>query len=288
MVRNPSIHLTKDKLVLVLKKCLDKKQLGKTSFEELASAILVQGKIYALTNRQLVVDKAKLLKSTSKVVLSTREDAGSFANLLMLIRRQRKHRGINMIKVGTNEWNMIKEVAALATNFCNDFQLNREEGYKIYINSALDKMGNFSLSKFNNLHQSICDDYQAVDEIKKDMTPKLTEAIREAYERNLGERFAIVEDYRSKPFKYVFFVRAKEEALRLGIPGNIYIKAQFKGLEWCNSYPEPNQLVGSGALTRLNKYIVEEGIKPESMDKEKKAIEVGNKLKSILSTNDND
>jgi hypothetical protein len=285
MKREPSVHIKKSDLVLVLNKIFVKNEVLEWDVNELADLILIGSKQYSLTNRQLKVDTAKLLKSTSKVVLSTRDDAGVFAQLLNLIRKQRNHRGISLIKVGSNDWNMVKEIAHLAVGFCNDFHLKREEGFKIYIGIALDKISKFSLAKFNTFHQGICDDYDCIEKIRTDLTPNQTTQVRIIYEKYLGEKTGIVKDYTKIPNKFIFFIKAKEQALKFRISFDHYIAAQFKGLEWCNSYPDPSQLVGDGSIDRLNKYLLEKGIKPGALDQVKKAEEVGKWLREKMSKN---
>lgn len=285
MKREPSIHISKKNLVRVLKDLFPNKSPIEWEHEKLANEILVRSKQYSLTNRQLHVNNAKLLKSTSKVVLSTRDDAGVFAQLLNLIRKQRNHRGISLIKVGSQDWNMVKEIASLAIGFCNDFNFKREEGFKIYIGMALDKMPKFSLSKFNALHQSICDDYDCIQQITLDMTPNQTRQVMQIYEKHLGEKTGIVKDYSKIPNKYIFFIRAKEEALKYRVSFENYVAAQFKGLEWANSYPDPNQLVGQGSIDRLNKFLVEKGIKPGEKAKEDNVDKVAQWLKDKMKKN---
>lgn len=259
MQRSPSIHITKNNLALVLKQVLGLGSNDKTDYNLLAERILISGKRYSLSNRSLVVDKAKLVKSTSRVLLSTRDDAGSFSQLLLSIRRQRHHKGIALIKPGSREWLQIKEIAKLAMDFCNDFSLKRDEGFKAYINLALNKMQKYSLLKFNSIHQSICDDYDALQIIKQDITPLETQKVKQVYEKHLGEK-GVFRDYRDSPDKFVCFVKAKEECHKLSVPIDHYVKAQFWGLEWCNGIPDPVQLIGPKAIDRLNRYLAEHNI----------------------------
>lgn len=277
MPRVPSIHIAEHRLVLVLKNIESISFLSKLELEALASTILERSKSHSLTHRTLSVDKAKLLKSTSRVVMSMRDDASLFANLLLLIRRQKKHRGISIIKPGSPQWLTLKEVTKLAIDFANDFDLKREEAFKIYIGMALDRMPKFNISKFNSIHQWVCEDYQAVEDIKKDITPNQTNAIKIEYEKLLGEK-GIVKDYLNDPGRYIYFVKAKEEANKQRVPLDIYVKAQFKAFEWCNSYPEPNQLVGNKTLDRLHKYLSEINLKPGKPSNDK-IIQLANELK---------
>ena len=252
--------------------------IGDTPIDKLANRLMVIAKRYSLSTRSLLVDKAKLLKSTSRVVISSRDDAGAFAQLLLSIRRQRKHKGIALIKTGSRDWLQIKEIAKLALDFCNDFDLQREEGFKIYINLGLDKMVKYSLMKFNNMQQAICEDYEAIQIIKQDITPGETQKVKEFYEKYLGEK-GIQRDYSKSPDKFVFFVKVKEECNKIRVSYNHYIESQFKGLEWCNGIPDPAQLIGPKAIDRLNRYLSEKNIKPAQQHRDNKLQEATEKLK---------
>ncbi len=285
MKREPGIHINKSSLVLVLNKVLNEDFQSGVNIKALADCILEEAKVYSLTHRQLNVDKAKLLKSSSRLVLSTRDSASSFASLLTLVRKQRRHKGINIIKPGSRDWLMIKEIAKLALDFCNDFDLEREEGFKEYINIALDKMVKFGLMKFNSMHQSICDDYGAKLEIKNDLTPNLTLDCQMVYEKLLGEKHGIVRDYSKNPDKFVYFIKAKDEAKKCGVTIQHYIKSQFWGLEWANAIPDPAQLVGPKAIDRLNRYITEHNLRPQEEMAKNRDAELAKKLREKLYAN---
>lgn len=269
MQRSPAIHITINKLCLVFKQMNEFDSYNDKQLKALANTIAKRSKKFSLTNRALVVDKAKLIKSSSRVILSTRDDASVFANLLILCRRKKHHKGISIIKPGSRDWLMLKEITKLANDFCNDFQLKREIGYKVYIMLSLDRMPKFHLMKFNSLHQSVCEDYEATKIIEKDLTPQQTLIAQSQYTKLLGERGIII-DFTKQPSKFVFFIKAKDEAISKGVSIADYIKAQFEGLEWANAIPEPNQLTGIKAIERLHKYLVKNNIKP---GKDKKAVE---------------
>lgn len=261
-MRSPSIHITQKRLFLVLKESLDEETFSEKDIKKLARHILVRSRQHSLTARSLFVDKAKLVKSTSKVVMSSRDDASVFAHLLNLHRKQLHHRGISIIKVGSRDWLMIKEITKLANDFCEDFQLKRGMGYQAYIKLTLFRMGNkFNLNKFNSLHQTICDDHQANRDILHDITPQMTQIVQFQYEKRLGEK-GIVRDYSKEPSKYIFFIKVKEECQKYGVTIAHYIQAQFEGLEWANAIPEPNQLIGDKAIDRLNRFLIKNHIKP--------------------------
>ena len=59
----------------------------------------------------------------------------------------------------------------------------------------------------------------------------------------------------------MYFIKVREEAKKIGISPDIYVKAQFHGFEWRDGIPDPVQLVGTKAIDRLNKYLFEKNIK---------------------------
>ncbi len=276
MTRIPSLHINEARLRTILKRVSYKSM----NIRELANALIQHGKPYSLTNRSIISNTAKLEKSKSRVLKSSRDDAGRFSATLTLIRRQKKHRGIALIKVGSPNWLLIKEASSLAVNFCNDFNLKRDEGFRAYISLALDKMGNkFDLRRFNAYHQYICEAYANVQELHKDITPNQTSKALIEYNKLMNET-GVVQDYSKDPNILIYFLKAKQEANKAKVSIESYIKAQFVGLEWCHSTPSPSQLVGTGAIDRLNKYIKSTGIKPGISDTDDMQKQAALKLKA--------
>lgn len=212
------------------------------------------GKSYSASSRSIKVTNDKLEKKVIKLKLAGRSDTAVFAQLLLLVRQQLKHRGLKLIKVGDPDWLNIKEACKLATDFCNEFQLEIKTGYKEYIKLGMRKMKNFSVFKFKNLHSAICNEYEAIQIINQDRTPNQTEECHDIYLANIADRTGFSQGYKDYPEKYQYFVKAKEEAKKFGVSSRIYISAQFHGFEWNNSVPDPAQLVGPKSLDRLQKY----------------------------------
>jgi len=254
MERTPSLHISQQNLVKVLKE-LDVEH-SPISAKKLAKLILQRSKKYSLTNRVLISKTQKTKKKTSKLLMSGIKDAESFAKLTQLIRKQKKHRGINIVKVGSKDWVFVKEVTKLAIDFCTDFNLDSKMGFKRYIELALSKMKKFSWMKFNNLHQSICVEYEAILEIEEDETPKESLQVCNIYERILMEGSGISHDYKNMPEKYVYFVKVKHLANGLQVTYYDYVKAQFYALEYMNGIPDPSQMVGDKAIQRVQTYLM--------------------------------
>ena len=254
MGREPSIHISEAKLVKVLKSL--NVYIVAITPKELAQQILKRSRTYSLTNRVLLAKNQKIKKKGEKILMSGIKDASSFAKLVQLIRKQKKHKGINIVKVGSRDWSFVKEVTKLAIDFCKDFGLGGNIGFKRYIEIGLNKMKKFSWMKFNNLHQSICIEYEALIEIEEDETPKQSAQVCKIYQNILMEGSGIAHDYNSIPEKYVYFVKVKDEANKLKVSFYDYVKAQFFALEYINGIPDPSQMIGDKAISRVQAYLI--------------------------------
>lgn len=228
-----------------------------------------RGKSYTANARGVYASNNKIEKKVEKLKLAARSDTAIFANILLLTRRQLKHRGIFLIKPGDKDWLDLKTACVLATEFCNEFQMSAKMGYKKYLDIALPMMKNFSLFKFKSMHPSICNKYEATQIIEQDKTPQQTKDCHDIYLANISERIGYSQGYESIPEKYRYFIEAKQEAKKFGVSNKVYITAQFAGFEWANTVPDPAQLVGTKALDRLQKYAYENNIKLGSKEKPK-------------------
>lgn len=225
-----------------------------------AKLIVERAKSLSVASRSIHVTNDKLLQKTEKLKLATRSNTGMFAQMLLLIRRKLKHRGLQLIQPTSPEWLNLKEVSKLATEFCNEFEYERKEGYKVYIETGLSMMKNFSIFKFKNIHGAICNRVEALQEIKEDRSPEDTRKAHDAYLSIISEKVGYAQDYKDNPEKYKFFIKAKDEAAELGVSARQYIQAQFSAFEWKSGIPDPMQLVGPKARERVQKWAFENNI----------------------------
>lgn len=219
-----------------------------------------KAKSYSVNSRGVRVSNDKLEKKVIKMKLAGRSNTAMFAQILLLVRRQMKHRGISLIRVGDNDWLNLKESCKLATEFCNEFQIPIKEGYRTYVTLGLKKMKNFSIYKFKTLHAAICNEYEAIQVINQDKYPQSTEDCHNIYLSNISDKTGYSQGYKDFPEKFQYFVKASEEAKKMGVSNKIYIAAQFQGFEWNNSVPDPTQLVGPKSIARLQRYAFEHSI----------------------------
>lgn len=249
MKRNPSIHIREDHLKMIL---LDVLNVDIT--DKQVKEILIKAKKYALNNRKLLASNAKTTQKAGKLAIAKLSDVEKFARILLLIRRQLKHRGIGQLRPGDSYWLMLKGITKNALEFSKEFSLSKPKAFKAYIEIGMSKMQKFSVNKLVNMYPIICEVYEANDEILKDSNKQSTEIGYDLYRRILIDKTGNSFDYKSIPEKYVYFVKAAEVARRLKTPIKTYIMAQFVGMSWRNAVPDPAQLVGPKAEERLNKY----------------------------------
>lgn len=255
--REPSIHIGREKFKAILH---DELKFWPRSIDDLVDSIFAKASKHALTHRKLLASTGKQRKTASRLVASTLADTREFAQLLTLIRRAHHHKGIATIKESSKDWLVLKEVAQLALSFANDFELHKGIAYKQYITIALSKMKNFSLVKFNSLHQAICQEYQAIEEIQKDETPLRTQQVALYFNKVIAEKTGQNFDYRKLPEKYKYFIYVKRECDSRRVTIEDYINAQFAAFDWRSAIPEVSQLVGDKAIERLNKFLYKNGI----------------------------
>jgi hypothetical protein len=182
--------------------------------------------------------------------------------MLLICRRRLRHRGLQLIQPGDNEWFAVKEATKHATDFCNEFGISSLKiGYAAYIEIGLGMMKNFSLGKFKTIHAAICNQYEALQEIQRDRDPEKTRQAHDAYLAIVSEKVGLVQGYDKLPEKYKFFIQVKDEARKYGVTVKQYIQAQFSGFDWRSGIPDPAQLIGTKAVERLQRWAFEKNIR---------------------------
>ena len=209
MSRIPSINITESNLMLVLRSIFTEAAFSNMQLEKLANHILCLAKPYSITNRKIILSNNQLEKKVTKLNASNRNDADLFANILLNIRRKLNHRGIQQIKPNTKDWLLIKDIAGYANQFCDEFDLNRRDGYILYINIGISKMNKFSLIKFPNMLAGISEHYAAQLELYNDEDPEETKLIHNLYQNIITEKTGFPTDYTKNPEKYIYFIKIK-------------------------------------------------------------------------------
>lgn len=255
MRREPGIHITKKRLSYILLK------MGYKDNEEMVNQIFLRAKSYSINTRTIIVSNERLEKKASNILKSTRSDAATFARQLYLVRLDMKHRGISPIKAGSREWETVKQVAAQAMVFNEEFNLPQEKGFNTYIRIGLEKMKKFMLNKFLGMQESIFLTYDALLEIDNDEDKDMTHQMYSLYNQHIISNTGIHTNLKDIPEKYVYFVRARGIAEQMNISPKVYINAQFEELDFTKNIPHPSQLVGIKASERVARYCYKHNIK---------------------------
>lgn len=255
--RVPSIHITKSDLLKVIRTVLDD---DRYDHEDIVEQIMTLSKSKAITSRTLTLSKALMEKKFNKLLKASNDDTFKFIKLLQMTRRTLKHRGLTEIKENSRDWLTCKDICNNAINFCNDFELKKEEGFVTYIKIGILLTQKFYLPKLLSLHEAICNHYEAMRELNKDKTPQDTKILHNLFQRRIIDKIGTSQDYSNKPDKYQYFVKAKNLANELGISYHQFIDAQFAAFEWRSSIPEPVQMTGDKARDRCLKYAFENNL----------------------------
>jgi len=257
-MREPSIHIMKSDLVKLLGELLGYDEDQATG---LASQLMFRAKPYSINTRTVSITNQRMEKKAEQMLQANRLDADLLARVIHLTRKKLRHRGISQIKPGEKNWNLIKEMTAHALDFCNEFNLKRETGFRKYVEVGLSKMKKFALPKFLNMYEGICETYIAMQEIEQDDDREMTEEMYRFYSQRVIEQTGIHDRLEELPDKYVWFVRARQEAEKMNVSVKVYMNAQFDGLDFTKGIPHPTQLVGAKSTERVIRYCYEHNIK---------------------------
>ena len=261
MTRDPSLHITKSRLEKILKEIVNPHDNG-IDHKGLAKEIMKRATAHSIHTRSITVTTERIEKKGGKLLSSSRLDAALFAQKVYHIRKGKfKHRGITPIKPGSRDWEVLKEVTGQALEFKEEFHLTREKGFHVYIEVGISKMQKFMINKFLGMHEGICERYQAIVEIEQDDDSIMTKSMYKHYNDFIVSNTGIYTDLTEIPERYIFFVRARKIAEELNLNPNIYIDAQFDGLDFTKKVPHPSQLVGIKAKERVMRYCFNQGIK---------------------------
>lgn len=279
-MREPSIHIKEKDLIKILEELLP----SKIDKKELAIAIAKKASKLSPNNRLVNITNDRIEKKVKNILKSSKKDTLLLSDLIHKKRIQLKHRGISMIGPDDKEWGQLKELTQVCIDFCEEVNIeNKREGFLKYIDIGFSYISSTRqyIGKLINLKERITEDYYLVKDIENDDNSSETKEIHDYYCSMIYTRTGINNNYTKIPGKYIHFVKVRELTDKLNIPFNIYIDAQFKGLAWADSFPEPNQLVGDKANERLSKYMYENKIRVnDKKDKKEKAINVLLKIKN--------
>lgn len=282
-MREPSIHTTESQLALVIDSIKYNYNIKKLSSEELAKLLLKGCAGQSSINRSVTISNDKLEKKITNILKSSKGDAMLLAGLIHKKRQQKRQRGVKLMTPQHRDWPQVKKLAECCVQFCNDFELKKKEGFSIYIDICLKKISSTSriLSKMLNMSEAVNNIYDAKLRILDDNHSGETKEAHDSYCNLITKNTGVGANYDDNPLVYQNFIEVVDECDRLNVPIDIYLQAQFHGLAWANSYPEPINLIGDKAVKRLNKYMFENKIKMADKNTKKSSSELSKALKNI-------
>lgn len=278
-MRNPSLHILKSDFVKVLASC------GVKDAEALASEVMRKAVPYHVKNRSMVrISSTAVAKKVEKVVqASSGVDVAMFNRILTEERISMGHKRIRPVRKGDPDYGMMREIAEMASEFIKMFELEKEEGIRIYCSIGLNIMGKkYALNKFKYYDRYIHEQAESISTIQDDEKPEDTKEMRQVYIDALVQ-FAGVEEKFDTPDKFVHFVYAREDADKVGANYSVWVVAQFQALAFLDTVPELSQLYGEKAIDRYKKYTRE--LKQDALPKkQKKEEDEGRVVKSKTET----
>jgi len=272
-MRDPSIHITESQLALVLKEVLEVDNSPiKWEYDALAKAILYHSKNISINQRAISISNNKLDKKANIILSASKKDTVLLADIIYYTRRKKKHRGITKLSQNHKDWGQLKKLTKCCIEFCNEFNIDKRKGFITYVQMGFDNISSSRsyINKLINMQERISTDYEFVKILEDDDNPRETKKIHDLYVSIISNKTGILENYTKNPKKYINFLKIREVTDNMDIPIDIYLDAQFFGLAWADSYPEPIQLIGDKAIERLNKYMFKNKLKQNKKLKVKK------------------
>ncbi len=271
MGRDESIHIKRSDFMKLLEGFEKDGYIRMKAKYQFVDLLFQKASSLAPTTRKINITNDRLEKKVTMLTSSIKGDALTFAKILVMTRKRRKHVGIQIIKEGSREWLMLKEVTKLANDFAEAWELPKKEAYTEYINIALEKMVKFSINKINSMHQSICETYEAKELMRTDNNLAITERALQYYNEKVNARIDFAIDYRKQPDKYMHFIEVAQICVNKGVTPEVYIEAQFEAFSYRDGIPDPAQMVNAKAEERLQKYLYEN--KPKIQEVEQSTID---------------
>lgn len=249
-MRDPALHITKSNLVKVLQ------SVGIKVDESKATEILKRAQPYQIKDRYQLQGNSRQRKKADKLVAAEKENPYTevFQRLLTAYRQQIGHKFIRAVRESDREYVMLKEVSQSAETFATTFGLQREDGYKKFIQLGLTLMGKkYGLNRFKTYNEKIFFIYENLIVVSKDIDKEGTKQFYSLWKEAMTYYAAI--DPVLTDIEMVNMVYGRQEADECGAKYYDWIIAQFEGLAWLDAIPELSQFYGENAKKRYDKYV---------------------------------
>ena len=287
MKREPSLHITEDNLRFLLREFYDHDENAESDIDEIVDFLMTKGVKLALEKRTITLTNEKMIHKVETKTTNDKTDISLLSQIIFTIRQSLKHRGIKPIDKDSPEWAQLKKLTPIINNFCNDFNLEKRQGYIEYVKIGIGRITSLRgyITKLYDMSEVISLEYEVINKINLDPYKSWTREIHDYYVNTIDMRTGIRESYVDNPTMYYHFVEICKKVKELKLDYRLYIDAQFEGLKWTGGYPDPAQLVSDKAMQRLNKHLFT--LKKENKVGDKPNKDLKNVLKNIKNGKDN-
>lgn len=246
-MRNPSIHIRRSDLI----KIMEEEGLDTSKVNKLMEKALK----YSIRNRAVVVAKSRAKKTIERASAVDIGIVDQFNRIYTGVTKDKNYKNPT-IKKTDPQYLTLKEVAYQAEEFCEMFGLSREEGYKTYVEIAIELLDRkFSLYRMKGYYaDNIILYYKNGLVISEDPTQEKTQKMYESWQRVLLEYFNQVIEVHDFN-RYVNFVYAKNDADQLKANYVDWVTAQFEKWAYVGVVPELSQLYGENAAYNYQIYM---------------------------------
>ena len=252
-MKDPTLRITRSALIKILKDVDFKRNVL-----SIADDIFNKAQPYQIRDRYNIQVNTKVGKKLQRTVEAETPIIEKFNLILYTIRQELKHQRIKVIHKNDKDYLMLKEVAKMAYEFVEDFNITpREDGYKEYCRIGIGFMGKaYGLNKFKTYNKAIYEYLESYLVVSKDDNVEATTEFYAIWQRimldstGLERQIYLENDYK----KYANMVFGRQAADAAGVAYAEWIQAQFDGLAFMNAVPELSQLHGENALVRYERY----------------------------------
>ena len=206
-MRNPTIHITLSDLTAIV----GGKEANRILTEAHAKGLQLRGMAHQLSH----TGKKRAVKAQAH---DNSEEVSLFQSVLVMARRKAKHSLVGIITPQSVEWAALKEITALASNFCDVFGFtDRMQGYMRFCEVGLKLMNKkYGLNKFKYLAERIGQHEDTLRAIRTDPSPDFTATLAAAYAKAVQDNAHVTINIDTDSLDYAHFVWASESARNCG------------------------------------------------------------------------
>lgn len=254
MKRNPTIHITFDDFVEILKR------EGIKGSAALATRIFTKAVPINIKDRYIVNVSTQAQAKKVRRIIAANSSKGVTPERLNRIlfeeRTRAKHHNPTAVrKDNTSQWTLLKEICGLAADFAKEFDMEPERGARRYIAAGLTFMKRqYNLAKFKYLDSKIRVRHQCRVRIDNDKTPDKTIEFYDCFQK-LHIQYINVERHINTVEEYVEFVYGKEDADAVNASYEDWLAAMFDSMKQFSKSLYLSSMSGETALKTYYAYM---------------------------------